>query len=98
MYISIGKVAILIGVAVSTLRRWDTDGKLPADFKTVGKHRRYNSQTILQYTEQHQLQQQPVQQPLSKTAIIYCRVSGSKQKKDLETQQAFLECYVQQQH
>lgn len=39
MYISIGKVATILGVAVSTLRRWDNEGKLPADYKTIGKHR-----------------------------------------------------------
>lgn len=27
-------------------------------------------------------------------AIIYCRVSGSKQRKDLQTQQLYLECFV----
>ena len=96
MYISIGKVATLLGVAVSTLRRWDNNGKLLADYKTIGKHRRYNSQTILQYIEKHSIQQQPVQNQLPKTVIVYCRVSGSKQKKDLETQQTFLEQYVQQ--
>ena len=42
MYISIGKVATMVGVAVSTLRRWDTKGQLLADYKTIGKHRRYN--------------------------------------------------------
>lgn len=97
MYISIGKVATMLGVAVSTLRRWDANGQLLADYKTIGKHRRYNSLTILHYIEKHNLQQQPVQQPLPKTAIVYCRVSGSKQKKDLETQQQFLENYIMQQ-
>ena len=81
MYISIGKVATMVGVAVSTLRRWDTKGQLLADFKTISKHRRYNSQTIIQYIEQHGLVQQSNTIPVSKTAIVYCRVSGSKQRK-----------------
>lgn len=98
MYISIGKVATLIGVAVSTLRRWDNEGKLASDFKTIGKHRRYNNQTILKYIKNHTLQYQSIKQTILTTAIVYCRVSGSKQKKDLETQQTFLEKYVQQQH
>ena len=97
MYLSIGKVATVIGVAVSTLRRWDNEGKLPAEYKTIGKHRRYNSQTILEYMKNYTLQQQTIEQIIPITAIVYCRVSGSKQKKDLVTQQTFLENYVQQQ-
>ena len=97
MYISIGKVATMMGVAISSLRRWDNDGKLLADSKTIENHRRCKSQTIIKYLEQHYLQRQPVQEQVPKTAIVYCRVSGSRQKKYLETQRQFLENYIQQQ-
>ncbi|NBX72383.1 MerR family transcriptional regulator, partial [bacterium] len=31
-----------MGVAVSTLRRWESEGKCCADFRTHGRHRRYS--------------------------------------------------------
>ena len=40
-YLSIGKVAKILGVSVVTLRRWEKCGKLTAKFRTFGKHRRY---------------------------------------------------------
>ena len=40
-YLSIGKVAKILGVAVVTLRRWEKLGKLNARFRTFGNHRRY---------------------------------------------------------
>lgn len=39
-YVSIGKAAEMLGVATSTLRRWDQDGKLVAE-RTPGGRRRY---------------------------------------------------------
>ena len=97
MFISIGKVATIVGVAVSTLRRWDNEGKLQAEYKTIGKYRRYNLTTITKYSTTGIIKQ-PVTMNTFETAIVYCRVSGSKQKKDLETQQLFLEQFVQQKH
>ena len=38
-YLSIGKVAKLLGVAIVTLRRWEKSGKLVAKFRTFGNHR-----------------------------------------------------------
>lgn len=97
MYVSIGKVASMLGVGVSTLRRWDNTGKLQADYKTIGKHRRYELATIEQFvTGKHQESPSTITNTF-KTASVYCRVSGSKQKHDLETQQAYLENYVRQQ-
>jgi len=49
MYISIGKVAKIIGVACSTLRRWDRDSKLLPAFWTPGGHRRYRLTEILTF-------------------------------------------------
>ena len=40
VFISIGKVATLMGVSTTTLRRWDRKKKLSATFRTIGKHRR----------------------------------------------------------
>ena len=97
MYISIGKVAIILGVGVSTLRRWDNTGRLQADYKTIGKHRRYELTTIEKFVTGKQKETQTKIKNTLKTAIVYCRVSGSKQKHDLETQQTYLENYVRQQ-
>ena len=41
MYLAIRKVATMIGVSVSTLRRWDEVNLLVASYRTVGGHRRY---------------------------------------------------------
>ena len=40
-YLSIGKVAKMLGVAVVTIRRWEKLGKLTSKFRTFGDHRRY---------------------------------------------------------
>ena len=40
-YLSIGETAKLLGVSVSTLRRWECEGKLLPAYRTVGSHRRY---------------------------------------------------------
>ncbi len=49
MYISIGQVSKLAGVSISTLRRWDDSNYLNSDYRTKGKHRRYNYNKILQF-------------------------------------------------
>ena len=41
MYLSIGGAANLLGVSITTLRRWDKDNYLKPDYITRGKHRRY---------------------------------------------------------
>ena len=71
MHVSIGKVATMIGVAVSTLRRQDNEGKLPADCKTIGKYRRYNSITIIQYMKNQTDELQSVNKNTFETAIVY---------------------------
>ena len=98
MYLSIGKVSELIGVSPSTLRRWDRKNQFCCSFKTIGKHRRYLLNDILQFTNKiaksnkiSSINQRPL-------AIIYCRVSGSKQRNDLRTQQLHLEQFVKKQN
>ena len=36
MYISIGQAAKVIGVSISTLRRWEDEGFFKCDFRTKG--------------------------------------------------------------
>ena len=40
MLLSIGKVAIILGASISTLRRWDKEQKFQAATRTIGGHRR----------------------------------------------------------
>ncbi len=99
MYLSIGKVAQLINVSKSTLRRWDNDNVLPSSYKTCGGHRRYKLTKILIFCNQigrkvnylSNLSNDGIR------AITYSRVSSSKQKEDLKRQQSHLEAFVQTQ-
>lgn len=84
MYISIGKLARLAGVSISTLRRWDDDNYLKSDYRTRGNHRRYNYKSILQFLG-------IVKEENEINVVIYARVSSSKQKEDLKRQIKLLE-------
>jgi len=81
-YLSIGKVAKILGVAVVTLRRWEKLGKLTAKFRTFGKHRRYFIFDIFKLLNKNK-----------RINVCYARVSSYDQKKDLETQANYLENY-----
>ena len=88
-YLSIGEAATYLGVAVSTLRRWERNGKLESTYRTIGGHRRYDF-NILQ-----KLCGQFVEK--TKKVIAYARVSSHDQKADLEVQANRLEQYCQDQ-
>ena len=75
MYISIGQASQLIGISVSTLRRWEAEDKFSSDFRTKGNHRRYKLSSI--YSD-------VVKQPnKARKTICYSRVSSIDQKLDL---------------
>jgi DNA-binding transcriptional MerR regulator len=46
MFVSIGEASALIGVAVSTLRRWEKEARFYPTFRTKGNHRRYDMNDI----------------------------------------------------
>ena len=46
MFISIREAINVIRVAVSTIRRWEMEGKFHPDFRTCGGHRRYSLSRI----------------------------------------------------
>ena len=46
MYISIGQVAKVIVVSISTLRKWEDEQFFKCDFRTKGGHRRYDLSKI----------------------------------------------------
>lgn len=77
------EAAKLKGVSVSTLRRWESEGKLIPE-RTVNGHRRYTISQLL-----------GVKENLSYT-VGYCRVSSHDQKKDLERQKEVVELFCAQ--
>ena len=88
-HISIGEAAIILGLSVVTLRRWDRLGLLKPVFRTFGNHRRYNLDDI---TKLHQ------KDSYTNKVIGYSRVSSFDQKKDLETQTQVLTNYIKERY
>jgi putative resolvase len=87
MFVSIGEASALIGVAVSTLRRWEKEARFQPAFRTKGNHRRYSIDEIrVTFISQTQSQKQ-------RKNICYARVSSHDQKEDLERQKQRLEDY-----
>jgi predicted site-specific integrase-resolvase len=82
-HISIGEVAIILGVSIVTLRRWDHLGKLKSVFRTFGNHRRYD------FNEVTKLFKKDI-----KKVIGYSRVSTFDQKKDLKVQSEVISNYI----
>jgi putative resolvase len=82
--VSINKAAKIFGVSISTLRRWELEGKITSE-RTTGKHRRYDLAKLK--PEFFRLS------PDRRKTIAYARVSSRDQKKDLERQKELLELY-----
>ena len=87
MFISIGQVSLLIGVSVSTLRRWEADERLLPSFRTKGGHRRYNLQAVKAEFYPSEDSQE------SRINLCYARVSSADQKEDLVRQKQALTAY-----
>jgi len=86
MNISIGEASLLLGVSISTLRRWEKNGKLKSDFRTLGGHRRYIFAKL-------KSMKNPVDSSTDhpKSVVAYARVSSSDQKGDLIRQKERLQ-------
>jgi len=76
LYLSIKEAATFLGVAESTLRRWENEGKLTPE-RTSGGHRRYSKESLIAFKDK---------KDNNKLTIGYCRVSSSDQKEDLKRQ------------
>jgi putative resolvase len=74
--LSIHEASKLIGVAVSTMRRWESEGRLIPE-RTEGGHRRYDRDALLNYKYHKENK---------KLTVGYCRVSSSDQREDLSRQ------------
>ena len=90
MQVSVGQAACMLGVSVTTLRRWEKAGKLTPDSRTFGGHRRY----LVTHLEKVTTNTSKLEQNL-KTAVAYGRVSSSDQKSDLMTQEKKLTAYCE---
>ena len=87
-HVSVGQASELLGVAVSTLRRWEADGRLRPAFRTCGGHRRYSLLSLNQICGKSSPEQRKV--------VAYARVSSHDQKADLERQKQRLEQHCQE--
>ena len=76
--LSVGEAATLLGVAVSTLRRWETEGRLIPSYRTPGGHRRYTLALLRTLLNPALGSQQTTDR-----VICYARVSTHDQKRDL---------------
>lgn len=79
---SIGKLSIILGVAIITLRRWHAAGILMPACLTPGGHRRYD---LMQVRRMLGWEDQAKTSTPKKT-IAYARVSSHDQKEQLQTQ------------
>lgn len=84
-HISIGEAALILGLSVITLRRWDKLGLLKPIFRTFGNHRRYNLDEVTKLLKKD---------TNIKKVIGYSRVSTLEQKKDLKVQTEIISNYI----
>ncbi len=76
---SIGAVALMLGVCVNTVRAWHASGFLVPTYRTAGGHRRYDVADVSAVMRKNTPEKPRV-------TIAYARVSTHDQKRDLETQ------------
>jgi excisionase family DNA binding protein len=87
--VGIGEAAEFLGVSITTLRRWEAEGRLAAEH-TAGGHRRYDLAKL-------RPEMFRAAEKVSRRTIAYARVSSHDQKDDLERQKQVLELYCAQQ-
>jgi putative resolvase len=88
-YIGIGDAAKLLGVSITTLRRWEASGRLVPE-RTEGAHRRYDAAKLRPESYR-------AAKDHARKTVAYARVSSKDQKADLERQKQVLEFYCARQ-
>ncbi len=83
--VTIGEASKVLGVSITTLRRWEKEGRLQPDEITPGGHRRYD--LVKLRPELFRLQRS------DRKTVAYARVSNHDQKEDLERQKQVLEMF-----
>ena len=86
--VTISEAAEVLGVSITTLRRWEAEGKLAAQH-TAGGHRRYDLAKLKPELFHCA--------PSERKTLAYARVSSHDQKDDLERQKQVLELYCAKQ-
>lgn len=86
-YLSIGKASIMLGVSITTLRRWHKLFKLEPNYITFGGHRRYKRTDIINIIS-------PELKDTHRYNVVYSRVSSHAQKPDLVRQEQVLLTHV----
>ena len=86
-YYTIGEFSKKVGLSISTLRNWDSDGKLKPAYVTSGGHRYYSDEQVNRLIGLKLDKQE-------KITIGYARVSSHKQKDDLKRQIECLKMYM----
>ena len=86
--VAISEASKLLGVSITTLRRWEKSGKLLSE-RTHSGHRRYDLSKIKPELIHNQNS--------DRKTIAYARVSSHDQKADLERQKQVLELYCSRQ-
>jgi putative resolvase len=90
IYVNANKAKELLGVHVTTLRRWELQGKIEC-MRTVGNHRMYNVNKYLK--DNGATMNDDKKEELAnkiKTNICYVRVSTNDKKNDLEIQKEYM--------
>ena len=83
-FVAIGDAAKALGVSITTLRRWEVEGRLVPE-RTVGRQRRYDLAKL-----KPELFHAAAQE---RKTIAYARVCSHDQKEDLERQKQVLGLY-----
>ena len=86
-YYTIGEFSKKVGLSISTLRNWDSDGKLKPAYVTSGGLRYYSEEQVNRLIGLKLDKQE-------KITIGYARVSSHKQKDDLKRQVECLKMYM----
>ena len=92
MLVSIGLASKIIGVSISTLRRWEKENLLASTLRTLGNHRRYCLKRI---KEIFNLNHNKAEKEDVRSTVCYAGVSSHDQKNDLKTQSQRLKKYCQ---
>jgi putative resolvase len=87
MKVSISKAAELLGVSITTLRRWDEEGKFRAE-RTPAGHRRYDVFKLQQLLQGRDAAARP-----ERYTLLYARVSSAAQQPQMEAQVGLLMAY-----
>lgn len=80
---NITQFAKLINYSVKTLQRWDREGILKPDTRTKTNRRLYSHNQLLEFNNSGTT-------PTKRKNIIYCRVSSSNQRLDMNSQRDYL--------